>query len=167
MLKDLKILKFRIMEKTNVMRILDKNKLNYKTYDYSNTDAISWIDVANVMNQNQSKVFKTLVTVWKSKKYYVFMVPVDKDLDLKKAANSVDEKSIEMIKSKDLLWLTWYIHWGCSPIWMKKNFKTIIDVSAKNFPTIIFSAGKIGYQVELNVDDLSKMIETSLYDIVI
>ena len=152
--------------KTNVMRELDKLKINYKHYSYVNTDAISGIEVASVLNQNPEMVFKTLVTVGKSKKYYVFMLPVDKELDLKKAAKAVGEKSIEMLKSKELLPLTGYIHGGCSPIGMKKFFTTTIDSSAENFDTIIFSAGKIGYQVEMSLNDLSKVIKFSLADII-
>ena len=152
--------------KTNVMRELDKLKINYNHYCYANTDAISGIEVASVLNQNPEMVFKTLVTVGKSKKYYVFMLPVAKELDLKKAAKTVGEKSVEMVKSKELLPLTGYIHGGCSPIGMKKFFTTTIDTSAKNFNTIIFSAGKIGYQVELSLDNLSKVIKFTLADIV-
>ena len=152
--------------KTNVMRELDKLKINYNHYCYVNTDAISGIEVASVLNQNPEMVFKTLVTVGKSKKYYVFMLPVAKELDLKKAAKTVGEKSVEMVKSKELLPLTGYIHGGCSPIGMKKFFTTTIDTSAKNFNTIIFSAGKIGYQVELSLDNLSKVIKFTLADIV-
>ena len=111
-------------------------------------------------------VFKTLVTVGKSKKYYVFMLPVAKELDLKKAAKAVGEKSVEMIKSKELLPLTGYIHGGCSPIGMKKFFTTTNDTSAQNFNTIIFSAGKIGYQVEMSLGNLSKVIKFTLADIV-
>ncbi len=153
--------------KTNVMRMLDKKKINYKHYSYADTDAISGTEVAAALNQNPEQVFKTLVTVAKSKKYYVFMLPVEKELDLKKAAHAVNEKSIEMLKSKELLPLTGYIHGGCSPIGMKKFFTTTIDISAKNFPTIIFSAGKIGYQVELNLNDLQKMIPYTLADITV
>ena len=145
--------------KTNVMRMLDKLKINYKHYTYSDTDAVSGIEVATVLNQNPAQVFKTLVTVSKSKKYYVFMLPVAEELDLKKAAHAVDEKSIEMLKSKELLPLTGYIHGGCSPIGMKKFFPTTIDKSAENFSTIIFSAGKIGYQIELSLNDLQKVIK--------
>lgn len=154
------------MEKTNVMRILDQKKIKYNEYYYGDTNAINGIEVATTLNQDPQKVFKTLVTVGKSKKYYVFVIPVEKELDLKKAAHSINEKSIEMIKSKDLLPLTGYIHGGCSPIGMKKFFTTIIDISAKNFNTIIFSAGKIGYQVELSLDDLKKIIKYELYNIV-
>ena len=152
--------------KTNVMRELDKLKINYNHYCYVGTDAVSGVEVASVLNQNPDKVFKTLVTVSKSKKNYVFMLPVAKELDLKKAAKAVGEKSIEMLKSKELLPLTGYIHGGCSPIGMKKFFTTTIDNSAENFDTIIFSAGKIGYQVELSLENLSKIIKFSLADIV-
>ena len=151
--------------KTNVMRILDKLKVEYKSHSYADTDAISGIDVAKVLNQNPDRVFKTLVTVGKSKNYYVFMIPVAEELDLKKAAESVNEKSVEMIKSKDLLPVTGYIHGGCSPIGMKKSFVTTIDASAANFDTIMFSAGKIGYQVEMSLEDLKKVIKFNLADI--
>ena len=153
------------IEKTNVMRILDQKKVNYNSYSYIETDAISGIEVATVLNQNPNQVFKTLVTVSSNKINYVFVVPVSKELNLKKAAKSVGEKSIEMIKSKDLLPLTGYIHGGCSPIGMKKQFKTVIDSSATNFETIIFSAGKIGYQVEVSLEELSKIIRYTLEDI--
>lgn len=145
--------------KTNVMRILDRFKIEYKHYTYADTDAISGIEVATVLGQNPNQVFKTLVTVAKSKKYYVFMLPVAHELDLKKAAHAVGEKSVEMLKSKELLPLTGYIHGGCSPIGMKKPFQTVIDSTAQNFDTIIFSAGKIGYQVELNPNELSKILK--------
>lgn len=144
--------------KTNVMRMLDKLKINYKHYTYADTDAVSGVEVASVLGQNPSQVFKTLVTVSKSKKYYVFMIPVAEELDLKKAAHAVGEKAVEMLKSKELLPLTGYIHGGCSPIGMKKFFTTTIDKSAENLDTIIFSAGKIGYQVEMTLDDLKKVI---------
>ena len=152
-------------EKTNVMRILDQKKINYNSYDYTETNAVSGMEVATSLNEDPNKVFKTLVTVAKSKINYVFVVPVNKELDLKKAAKSVGEKSIEMIKSKELLPLTGYIHGGCSPIGMKKQFKTVIDKSASNFETFIFSGGKIGYQVEATLDDLKKVINYSLEDI--
>lgn len=152
-------------EKTNVMRILDQKKIKYNSYSYVDTDAISGLDVAKALNQDPRRVFKTLVTVGKSKKNYVFVIPVEKELDLKKAAKSVGEKSIEMIKAKELLPLTGYIHGGCSPIGMKKFFTTIIDISAQDFDTLIFSAGKIGYQVELSLEDLSKVIRFQLADL--
>ena len=152
-------------EKTNVMRILDQKKINYNSYDYRGTNAVSGMEVATSLNEDPNKVFKTLVTVAKSKINYVFVVPVNKELDLKKAAKSVGEKRVEMIKSKELLPLTGYIHGGCSPIGMKKQFKTVIDKSATNFETFIFSGGKIGYQVEVTLDDLKKVIDYSLEDI--
>lgn len=152
-------------EKTNVMRILDSKKIKYNSYSYINTNAISGVEVATAIGANIDQVFKTLVTVGKTNNHYVFVVPVQKELDLKKAAKAVNEKSIEMLKQKDLLSLTGYIHGGCSPIGMKKFFKTTIDDSAKQFSTIIFSAGKIGYQVEVTLDDLSNVISYSLCDI--
>jgi len=152
--------------KTNVMRILDKTNVKYKSHSYADTNAISGVEVAHALNQNPNQVFKTLVTVGKSNKHYVFLVPVTCELDLKKAADSVNEKSVEMLKSKDLLPVTGYIHGGCSPIGMKKFFHTTIDKSAANFETIILSAGKIGYQVEISLDELKKVIEFSLADIV-
>ncbi len=151
--------------KTNVMRMLDRAKIKYNSYSYANTNAISGLEVAKALNQDKNKVFKTLVTSSKSGNHYVFMIPVEKELDLKKAAESVNEKAVNMLKQKELLPLTGYIHGGCSPIGMKKFFKTTIDISAKNFDTIIFSAGKIGYQVELSLDDLSKIINFQIFDI--
>lgn len=159
-------MKFTMAYKTNVMRILDRNKIKYTSYSYADTDAISGVEVVNILNLNPSQVFKTLVTIGKSKNFYVFLVPVDAELDLKKASISVNEKSIEMIKSKDLLSISGYVHGGCSPIGMKKSFITIIDESAKDFENIIFNAGKIGYQVEISLEDLRKVINYNLADIV-
>ena len=153
------------IKKTNVMRILDQNKTPYISHDYTDTGVISGIDVATVLKQNPDQVFKTLVTVGSSKANYVFLVPVNKELNLKKAAQSVGEKSIEMIKSKELLPLTGYIHGGCSPLGMKKQFKTVIDASAGNFDIIVFSGGKIGYQVEVALEDLKKVLVFDLKDI--
>lgn len=153
------------IEKTNVMRILDQKKINYISHCYANTDAISGIEVATALNQDPNQVFKTLVTISNSNINYVFVIPVNKELDFKKAAKAVNEKSISMLKSKDLLPLTGYIHGGCSPIGMKKQFKTVFDISANNYNTIIFSAGKIGYQVELSLNDLKKMFNFKLDNI--
>lgn len=155
------------MEKTNVMRILDKNKINYKTYSYIHTDAISGIEVAQALNQNPELVFKTIVTVAKSKQHYVFMIPVAKELDLKKASNSVNEKSVEMLKTKNLLSTTGYIHGGCSPIGMKKSFVTVIDKSAELNSVIIFSAGKIGYQIETTLSELEKVLKFTTANIIL
>lgn len=152
--------------KTNAIRMLDSKKIDYQVHDYSDTDALSGMEVATVLNQNPNRVFKTLVTIGKSNNYYVFLVPVNEELDLKKAALSVNEKSVSMVKSKDLLSLTGYIHGGCSPIGMKKTFKTTIHDTAANYETIIFSAGKIGYQIETSLDNLSKIIEFQIADII-
>lgn len=152
--------------KTNVMRILDQKRIDYKSYSYADTDALSGLEVASVLGQDEFQVFKTLVTVGASKKNYVFVIPVAMELDLKKAASSVGEKNIVMIKSKELLPLTGYIHGGCSPIGMKKQFVTVIDKSCLEYDSIIFSAGKIGYQVQVSLDDLSKVIDYKLEDIV-
>ena len=154
------------MEKTNVMRILDQKKIVYKAHEYGDTEAISGMEVATALGQNPEQVFKTLVTVGASKRNYVFVVPVWGELHLKKAAKVVGEKSIEMIKSKELLPLTGYIHGGCSPIGMKKLFKTVIHETAREQETIFFSAGKIGYQVEVSPQDLSKVIPFEFGDIV-
>ena len=154
-------------EKTNVMRVLDSKKITYKSYNYLSTGAVSGTEVAEALGQNPDAVFKTLVTVSKSKNYYVFLVPVEKELDLKKAANVVGEKKIEMLKSKDLLPLTGYVHGGCSPIGMKKFFRTTIDKSAEEFETIMFSGGKIGYQVEVSPEDLNKVIRYEFADITV
>lgn len=152
-------------DKTNVMRILEQKKIPYKSYCYADTDAIAGMEVAAVLGENASQVFKTLVTVGNSKNHYVFLVPVNRELHLKKAAKAVGEKSIEMIKSKELLALTGYIHGGCSPIGMKKQFQTVIDASAADFDTILFSGGKIGYQVEVALADLGQVVRHELKDI--
>ena len=154
-------------EKTNVMRILDQKKVPYKHYCYADTAAVSGVEVASVLGQDPAQVFKTLVTEAGKGGHYVFVIPVAEELDLKKAAKAVGEKSIAMLKAKELLPLTGYIHGGCSPIGMKKQFVTVIDESAAQFETIIFSAGKIGYQVEVRPDDLAKVIRFSFADITV
>lgn len=152
--------------KTNVMRILDKAKILYKHYDYSSTGSTSGTEIAEILGQNPDKVFKTLVTSGtKTKDYYVFMIPVNKELNLKKAAQVVGEKAIQMIPQKDLLKVAGYIHGGCSPIGMKKQYKTMIHQTANHFDTIIFSAGKIGYQVEIAFSELLKVCPAQLADI--
>ena len=152
--------------KTNVMRVLDQAKVKYNKYCYNATGSFTGAEAAEALNKDPATVFKTLVTVGKSKAHYVFMIPVLKELNLKKCAAAVGEKSIEMVKAKDLLPLTGYIHGGCSPIGMKKQFVTVIDKSAESFESIVFSAGKVGHQVELSLDDLKKVIEVSTFDIV-
>lgn len=148
--------------KTNAMRILDKLKINYKRYTYKGDGTMTGIEVANALNQNPKQVFKTLVTIGKTKNYYVFVIPVEMELNLKKAALSVGEKSIEMIKSKDLLAVTGYIHGGCSPIGMKRKYLITIDSQAEEFCEIIFSAGRIGYQVQVSLEDLKKVVDYKL-----
>ena len=154
-------------EKTNVMRVLDGKKIDYKSYCYVDSGVISGPDVADAMGQDKNRVFKTLVTEAASKKNYVFVLPCNRELDLKKAAKVVGEKSIAMLKSKDLLPLTGYIHGGCSPIGMKKQFTTVFHTTASDFETIIFSAGKIGYQVEVAIWDVEKVIRFTIQDIVV
>lgn len=151
-------------DKTNAMRKLDSMKIKYKEHFYTN--ALSGIEVATALGENPKQVFKTLVTVAKSGRNYVFLIPVLEELDLKKAAAVVGEKAIDMLKSKDLLGLTGYVHGGCSPIGMKKFFTTTIHQSAQDFESIIFSGGKIGFQIELSLDDLSKVIPFKLADII-
>ena len=153
-------------EKTNVMRILDQKKVKYTPHSYDPEQAVSGVEVAAVLRQDAERVFKTLVTTGKTGNHYVFVIPVAEELDLKKAAKAVGEKSIEMLKSKDLLPLTGYIHGGCSPIGMKKFFKTTFQKEAAEYDTIMFSAGKIGYQVELPLKEVSKVIRYQLGDIV-
>ncbi len=152
-------------EKTNAIRLLEQKKLAFKVHDYTQTGALSGMEVAASLFENPDKVFKTLVTVGKSGGHFVFLVPVNRELDLKKAAKAVGEKSIDMIKAKELLPLTGYVHGGCSPIGMKKFFPTIIDESAAAFSEIFFSGGKIGFQIETSLQELEKIIPFRLSDI--
>lgn len=152
-------------EKTNAMRELEQKKIVFKTHSYVNTSAISGMKVASVLNEDPNYVFKTLVTIGKSGNHFVFLVPVNRELNLKKAAKTVGEKSISMIKQAELLPLTGYIHGGCSPVGMKKLFKTVIDESASSYDKIIFSGGKIGYQIETTLSELKKAISFILGDI--
>lgn len=149
------------MEKTNVMRLLDAKKIIYQTYEYDSSITDGMI-VAKLVNKDENQVFKTLVTRSNNNKYYVFCIPVNKSLDLKKAAIAASVKSIEMIKQKELLPLTGYIHGGCSPIGMKKPFSTFIDESALNYDTICVSAGKVGFQVELKIKDLQAYVNAEI-----
>jgi len=153
------------MIKTNVMRILDKEKISYKTYDYSSLMLTNGLEIALKLNEDPNHVFKTLVTIGKSKNYYIFMVNVASELDLKKCAEVVNEKNIEMIPLKELFPLTGYVHGGCSFLGLKKNYKVTIDSSILNYNTIIFSAGKIGYQVEITIKDLLNFNNIQLKDI--
>jgi len=153
------------MNKTNALRLLDSQKISYDVYEYSTSGSIDALSVASYLNEDPSQVFKTLVTVSSSNINYVFVLPGNKELDLKKAAKLVKEKSIEMIPQRTLLPLTGYIHGGCSPVGMKKLFKTIIDISASTYDYIYVSAGKVGMQVKLNPNDLIKIINGEYGDI--
>ena len=152
--------------KTNVMRILERQKIAYNHYCYEGTGAVSGIEVAAALGEDADRVFKTLVTVSRSRRYYVFMIPVAAELNLKKAAAAVGEKDVEMLKQKDLLPLTGYVHGGCSPIGMKKQFPTVVHNSAENYATIIYSAGKVGYQVETSLAGLRTVIGCATADII-
>ena len=147
-------------EKTNVMRVLEQKKVAYTAHTYPHEEgvAVDGVTVARSMGQDPECVFKTLVARGASGGYYVFDIPVGDTLDLKKAAKAVGEKSIAMIHQKELLPLTGYVHGGCSPVGMKKQFKTVIDESAQGLETMIVSAGKIGFQVELAPADLAGLV---------
>ena len=152
--------------KTNVMRILERQKIAYNHYCYEGTGAVSGIEVAAALGEDADRVFKTLVTVSRSRRYYVFMIPVAAELNLKKAAAAVGEKDVEMLKQKELLPLTGYIRGGCTAIGMKKQFPTVVHNSAENYATIIYSAGKVGYQVETSLAGLRKVIGCATADII-
>ena len=153
--------------KTNAMRILDSSKIKYTTYNYQNKDGkIDGVAVAHKINKNENEVFKTLVTQGHSKEFYVYVVPVAQELDMKKAAKVASEKSIEMIHVKDINKITGYIRGGCSPIGMKKAFKTFIHNTALNCETIVFSGGKIGSQIEMNPRQLDNILDCTFVDII-
>ena len=154
-------------QKTNVMRILNRAGVAYRSHPYAGTGQMSGMEIAALLQENPDRVFKTLVTAGKNGGSFVFLVPVSRELDLKKAAAAVGEKAVSMLPQKELFKTTGYIHGGCSPIGMKKAFPTVIDVSAANFEAICFSAGKIGLQVELAVADISRALDYSLCDIVV
>lgn len=142
--------------KTNAMRMLEKAKITYQFHEYDHEDgAIDGVSVAEKLQQNPDQVFKTLVTQGASRQFYVFVIPVAKELDLKKAAKAVKEKNIAMLPVADLLKTTGYIRGGCSPIGMKKQFVTVVDESAQKQDTIMVSAGRIGAQVQLSPMDLA------------
>lgn len=145
--------------KTNAMRMLDRAKISYDVFSYDASDGhIDGISIAQKLNQNPDEVYKTLVTKGHSGNHFVFVIPVEKELDLKKAAKSVGEKNVEMIAVKDLLSTTGYIRGGCSPVGMKKLFKTVIDISAEKLTKIYVSGGKIGLQIHLNPIDLMNAV---------
>ena len=153
--------------KTNVMRILEKEKVSYVAHEYPDgKEAVDGVTVANLLGQNPECVFKTLVTKGNSGGYFVFVVPVEKELDLKKAAKSVGEKSVEMIPVKDIMKITGYVRGGCSPLGMKKQYKTTFHSSCLENDNIIVSAGKIGYQIDLEPEALIKLSNAQVCDIV-
>ena len=152
--------------KTNAMRILEQKGISYKEHILDLKEAVDGVTCANMLGVNLESTFKTLVTVGKSKNYYVFVIPVAETLSLKKAALAVGEKNVEMIPMKDLLKVAGYVHGGCSPIGMKKIFTTVVDETAVLFDNIIFSGGKIGYFIEVNPMELENVIPVSFVDIV-
>jgi Cys-tRNA(Pro)/Cys-tRNA(Cys) deacylase len=154
--------------KTNAMRIIDKAGITYNTYNYDHSDGvIDGISVAKKIGQPEEHVYKTLVTQGTSREYYVFVIPVADELDLKVAANVVKQKSIEMIKATDINKITGYIRGGCSPIGMKKEYKTVIDSSCRELNTLIISDGKIGHQIELSPKDLISLIDCNVQSVII
>lgn len=154
-------------KKTNAVRELEAAGVPFEFHTFETDGSLSGVEVATLLGEAPDHVFKTLVTVGKSGEHYVFMIPVAQELDLKKAARAVGEKSIAMIKSRELLPLTGYIHGGCSPLGMKKLFTTSIDETAILFDTIIFSAGRIGAQIETSLAGLQQVIPVQAVDLVV
>ena len=146
------------MEKTNAMRLVEQKNLPYTPHVCGSPAPLNALDVAGFLGQDTQRVFKTLVTEGKAGNYYVFMLPAPAQLDLKRAAQLVGGKSVKMLKSKELFPLTGYVHGGCSPLGMKKAFPTFIDISCRQWQTIFFSAGKIGWQIEMSPGDLFNIL---------
>lgn len=151
--------------KTNAMRIIERKKLKYEAIFYESDGFLDGITIADKLEKPRNMVFKTLVTEGKSREYFVFVLPVEKELDLKKAAKTVGEKSVEMINVNDILKVSGYIRGGCSPIGMKKEYKTIVDSSALGLDEIMFSGGKRGLQLVMNPNDLKTATDCSFADI--
>lgn len=154
-------------KKTNAMRELDRVGVPYEAHVFDCPEALSGVEVARMLGEDPDRVFKTLVTVGRTGEHYVFMVPVALELDLKKAAGAVGEKSIHMVKSRELLGLTGYVHGGCSPLGMKRRFVTTIDESAALWDTIFFSGGRIGCQIETSLDSLKAAIDVAEVDLTV
>ncbi len=152
--------------KTNAVRILDSNKLSYELLNYDCSEFMDGVSIAEKLGQSYDETFKTLVTKGKSGNYFVFVIPVDRELDLKAAAKAVGEKSVEMIHVKDINTITGYIRGGCSPIGMKKQFETVIDISAKAFDRIMFSGGRLGTQIKMSPLDLANLIGAKFENII-
>ena len=153
------------MKKTNAMRILESENINFEIIEYSTKDGIGGVDVAEKLGEDKNRVFKTLVTEAKDGEHFVFVVPVSSELDLKKAAKASNSKKIEMIPQKKLLPLTGYVHGGCSPIGMKKSFKTFIDSSAEDLDFFYVSGGKVGMQIKVNPKELISALDGEFSDI--
>ena len=153
-------------DKTNVMRVLDQKKISYTAHMYQPDASMSGEEIAGILNEDVGKVFKTLVTQGKSGQYYVFVIPVAGELDLKKAAKAAGEKAVSMIKQKELLPLTGYVHGGCSPVGMKKQFPTFIHETAQQCTKIFVSAGKVGFQIEVDPADLARTVGCGFADLV-
>ena len=153
-------------DKTNCMRVLESKKIPYTPHLYEADPSLSGEDIARILQEEPDQVFKTLVTAGKPQRYYVFVIPVESELDLKKAAAAAGEKSVSMIPQKELLPLTGYVHGGCSPIGMKKHFPTFIHQSAEGLPTMCVSAGKVGFQIELAPADLFRAADAKPADLV-
>ena len=151
--------------KTNVMRILDKNKIPYEAFSYEVDEFVDGIHCADAIGAPHEQSFKTLVAQGKSKDYFVFVIPIEKELYLKSAAKAVGEKSIEMIHVKDIQKVTGYIRGGCSPLGMKKQYRTVIESSAQGFDQIYISGGKIGSTVKVGVNELTKLCDASFEDV--
>lgn len=149
------------------MRILDAAGVDHQIHVFEADSTMTGVEIAQMLGEEPEHVFKTLVTIGKSKEHYVFMVPVAEELDLKKAAKAAGEKSIEMVKSRELFGLTGYVHGGCSPLGMKKFFTTFIDETCILFDTILFSGGRIGTQIEMSFDDLANVIDLTPVDLVV
>ena len=154
-------------DKTNVMRVLDAKKIEYNSHFYEPDATLNGEEIAGILGEDSKCVFKTLVTQGKSGGYFVFVVPVMTELDLKKAAKAAGEKSVSMIKQKELLPLTGYVHGGCSPIGMKKSFPTFIHETAIDYDKIYVSGGKVGAQIEVNPQDLIDVCRIQTADIVV
>ena len=152
--------------KTNALRMLDSAGIPYTVHEYPTDGPLDAVSVANYMKEDPDQVFKTLVTVSSSGIHYVFCIPGNCEMDLKKCAKSVGEKSVAMIPQKELLPLTGYIHGGCSPVGMKKPFTTVIHETAMLYDTIFVSAGKIGMQAELNPEKLKELIGAKYADLI-
>ena len=153
-------------DKTNALRILESNKVEYELVTYPCKEAIDGITVAEKLGADVSIVYKTLVTQGKSKNYFVFVVPAAQELDLKKAAQSVGEKSVEMIAVKDINKVTGYIRGGCSPVGMKKSYVTVFDCSAEALDKIFVSAGKLGFQLKASPKELCRVTKGNFADII-